>query len=1273
MTYFNKFIYSLILLVLCGHSISGQELNWLYKIGGLTAESGVALAQDEVGNIYDLTNFMGTVAVSNEITFTSSGSGDILIRKSTALGLLVWIKKIGGNRVDTGYDIVSDAAGNVYVAGTYMDTLRIADQIALIGDARPGGFVLKLDTDGNLLWALRLESSVSAVVKSLTLDKTGDLIVAGNFEGILDADQGDQFVPLSSAGNADIFYAKYNTSGALIWAYKTGSTDIENLTQIITDTAGHIYITGEFRAPLTIDVGSEPITILPSGLTDAFLIKFDGDGVAEWAKAIGGVGFDSGYGIAVDPQNHILLTGRYANTVNFNGIENNPAAIRTSKGSWDGFVLKLTQEGEFVWVTSIGGTSNDQGRSITTNNNGIIYVSGMFRDTVDFDNHSVNSEVSASAGGDDIFYLILNQDGTYNDHFAIGGVANEQITDVMLKNNKELISTGAYGAIVNFDPFGGNISIFSTGGLDAFLLNFSICVNPYIKELIIEDADICWGDRGIVRIAEGYLNGATQWSWQRNNCDAITFASGDFIDLRLIEDVSYFVKGSGGCITEENCLRADFRVFTDTFNYQAVNLCEGESFQVGENVYTIAGVYVDSLVSVTGCDSVMITEIATFPSYSFNESYSICQGDTVFIGTNIYTTGGTYINAYQTVAGCDSIITSIVNVIPVVIDSQFISICQGDTFTLGEEVYTESGIYIVSTTSNQGCEDFLVTVLNVIPAQYTQTIALCEGDSLVVGSNIYKDAGTYTDNLGSVSGCDSIVTSIISVNPVFTMQQDITLCEGDSIQVGNVFYFSTGNYIDTLQTVSGCDSIIHTDIRVLPVPTTLEIFVDLCKGESWEVGGNIYSVSGVYSDTLQAFNGCDSIIISHVRIQETNFTQNVSICEGESYPVGTSNYTLTGVYINVFQASTGCDSILITNLTVIAPVQRSQNIVICPGDTFQLAENIYLEEGIFNDTLTSLTTGCDSIIITNLKFRQTTFEQEINLCLGESITIAGNTYNTSGVFTDSLISVHGCDSIIISDIRIYNTQNTLNEVICEGDAFVVGNSIYTQSGIYTDNLIAANGCDSIITTILEVIPTLFTEGYFELCPGDSIVLGNTTYFESIEISDTLTSSLGCDSIVHITVNFKEIENAILQIADTLTSLNTVAESYQWLSCSNGLLPIIGADSISFVPDLSGLYALQIFAEGCTNVSGCYVFVRSATDDQALFLQSYYPNPVTDILTIETSEIAGWQLTDATGKTIHSGRLNSGKNQIDFSQLPSGLYLIQLVTAQKRIIHKIVKI
>jgi len=106
-----------------------------------------------------------------------------------------------------------------------------------------------------------------------------------------------------------------------------------------------------------------------------------------------------------------------------------------------------------------------------------------------------------------------------------------------------------------------------------------------------------------------------------------------------------------------------------------------------------------------------------------------------------------------------------------------------------------------------------------------QNLTICNGQSITIGTNTYNLAGIYQDTLTSVNGCDSILTTNLSVTNGFEITQNVNICYGETYSIGNSSYSTPGNFIDTLQMVTGtCDSIVYTNLNVIP---PIDISVDV--------------------------------------------------------------------------------------------------------------------------------------------------------------------------------------------------------------------------------------------------------------------------------------------------------------------------------------------------------------------------------------------------------------------------------------------------------------
>jgi gliding motility-associated-like protein len=137
--------------------------------------------------------------------------------------------------------------------------------------------------------------------------------------------------------------------------------------------------------------------------------------------------------------------------------------------------------------------------------------------------------------------------------------------------------------------------------------------------------------------------------------------------------------------------------------------------------------------------------------------------------------------------------------------------------------------------------------------------SICVGDSLMIADTFLTDAGIHYLLLESYASCDSIVAVDLSTIPIQVTEVDSTICEGDSVVIGPSTYLTSGTYADTLQSITGCDSIVNLMLSVLP-PVMVDTTLAICAGDTFVVGDSMLTETGVYEIELIATTGCDSLV-----------------------------------------------------------------------------------------------------------------------------------------------------------------------------------------------------------------------------------------------------------------------------------------------------------------------------------------------------------------------------------------------------------------------------
>ena len=282
------------------------------------------------------------------------------------------------------------------------------------------------------------------------------------------------------------------------------------------------------------------------------------------------------------------------------------------------------------------------------------------------------------------------------------------------------------------------------------------------------------------------------------------------------------------------------------FNFtQNTSICDNDSIYLEGAWRNTAGTYYDTLNTVENCDSIITTNLTINPTFETNTSETICSNDSIYLEDAWQNTDGIYRDTLNTVEGCDSVIVTDLTVNPAYEINETEIICGNDSIFLEGNWQNTSGIYYDSLLSILFCDSIIITDLTV-NNYYNQNVntSICNNDSIYLEGAWRNTAGTYYDTLNTVENCDSIIITSLNVYPTFTQQIDTAICSNDSIYLEGAWQNTSGNYSDNYSNIYGCDSAINTILTVLPFPTiSISADTSICIGNSriiMATGGDHY-------------------------------------------------------------------------------------------------------------------------------------------------------------------------------------------------------------------------------------------------------------------------------------------------------------------------------------------------------------------------------------------------------------------------------------------------
>ena len=688
------------------------------------------------------------------------------------------------------------------------------------------------------------------------------------------------------------------------------------------------------------------------------------------------------------------------------------------------------------------------------------------------------------------------------------------------------------------------ITVPSVNGCDS-VVNLKLTVWPEIPETIIT-ATMCYGET---------------YTWPENGVTYTKSATASVTHTTA--------HGCDSVITLNLIMLPKLAETHDT-----VYLCYGESYTWPANgtTYSVGGTYVETLLDVNGCDSVVILNLIALPEIPetiITETFCYGSSYTWPVTGTSYTTDYMETVHLTSVHGCDSVVTLDLTMLPANVETVVNqAICAGDYYewelTPGIK-YTEATDTSVILSDVHGCDSIVRLQLSVYPVDTTWTVAtICAGETFAWEGATYATNTTITKVLESaITHCDSVVALNLTVLPAIdTTQLYEYICAGETTYLrGEAFNADTTVYV-TETSALGCDSVVAWNLHVWPANLETEVHETICAGDSfvWNVNGQVYYNAVIASETLKDIHDCDSVVTLFLT-KTTPVIVEVNEIACDSLVWNGMTYTTTGDYTYTTTGSNGCDSTTILHLTINSSARVSVPIIACDAYAWVNTGETYTASGIYYDTLTCLN-SCDSIVELHLTINHsTTSTEDTTICYGESYTWHGVVYATDTIVSDTLVNAVGCDSIITMHLTILPEmlQDSIDLSVCPSALpYAWYDQVLNVAGEYKyREQFAGTTCDSVEHVLnFVVLPTDTTIVTDTLCKG-SIYEWNLTglkYTETTDTSVVLSNVNGCDSVVRLQLYFQEPLETLTY--DTLCAGDTLTWEGEKYYYSSGAVELI---------------------------------------------------------------------------------------------------------------------
>jgi hypothetical protein len=384
-----------------------------------------------------------------------------------------WAGQMGGDSLIQATSIAVDTAGNQIIIGYFKGTADFDPDtnstFYLTAKGYSDIFIQKLDAGGGLLWAAGIGDTMnrSEWGAEVVTDAAGNIYAIGHFWGTADVDPGEGEYFLSQ-NRWTTMVLKINPDGDLIWGKQMGSETAGHAygNSIAVDNNGNVITAGSFYGRVDFDPGPGVVNLTCTS-NDGFVQKLDANGNFIWVKQIIGTDYKIPYSMATDASGNIYTSGYFKGTVDFNPDKKLKYNL-TSFGDYDGFILKLTGNGNFVWAKQIGGTAQEGIYSLTLDPFGNLYTTGYFYGTADFNPGSGTFNMTP-AGGDDAFILKLDLSGNFIWAKQLGGPSWDGGFEIATDIDGNVYVSGFFHSTADFDPGSGTHYLTSNGYDDSFV------------------------------------------------------------------------------------------------------------------------------------------------------------------------------------------------------------------------------------------------------------------------------------------------------------------------------------------------------------------------------------------------------------------------------------------------------------------------------------------------------------------------------------------------------------------------------------------------------------------------------------------------------------------------------------------------------------------------------------------------------------------------------------------------------------------------------------